>query len=104
MPGDIHFIERLRNMKRVDKDSGIWESGWWAVSPETASKLIGGRIFFHKSQDKPSFFGGKLTNFRIETEGELAGRIIFTFIFSPEFRGIRAGRDDWGMEKKVVLN
>lgn len=103
MPGDIHFIERLGNMKRIDKELAIWESGWWAVTPETADKLIGGRIFFHKAQDKPSFFGGKLTSYRIENEGELSGRILFTFIFSPEFRGVRTGREGWGMEKKVVL-
>jgi hypothetical protein len=104
MPGDIHFIERLGDIKRIDKESAIWESGWWAVVQETAEKLIGGRIFFHKAQDKPSFFGGTVTSYRVETEGALAGRLIFTFTFSPEFRGVRAGRDGWGMEKKVVLS
>jgi hypothetical protein len=102
MPGDIHFIERIGNIKRIDKDSATWESGWWAVAPETADKLIGGCIFFHKAQVKPSFFGGTLTSYRVEANGEWSGRLLFTFIFSPEFRGVRTGRDGWGMEKKLV--
>jgi hypothetical protein len=99
----IHFIERMGHMKRIDKDTATWESGWWAVAPETAAKLVGGHIYFHKAQDKPSFFGGTISAYRVETEGEWPGRIVFTFVFSPEFRGVRAGREGWGMEKKIVL-
>ncbi len=103
MSGDIHLIERMGHMQCLDKASGLWKSGWWAVAPDTAEKLVGGRIFFHKAQDKPSFFGGRIASYRVETEGQWPGRIVFTFVFGPEFRGVEAGRDGWGMEKKLVL-
>ena len=103
MSGDIHFIERMGHMKCIDRDLATWESSWWAVAPETAEKLVGGRIFFHKEQDKPPFFGGQITSYRVETEGEWLGRIIFTFVFSIVFRGIPADREGWSNEKKIVL-
>jgi len=102
MTGDIHLIERIGNMKCIDKNIALWESGWWAVSTEKAEKLIGGRIFFHKAQDKPSFFGGKITKYRIETEGEWVGRILFSFTTGMEFKGVTTSREGWGMEKKFV--
>ena len=103
MAGDIHFIERMGHMTCLDKAAALWESGWWAVSPDTASKLVGGRIFFHKAQHKPSFFGGRITEFRVETQGDWPGRILFKFVAGQEFKGVKAGRDGWSMEKKVVL-
>jgi hypothetical protein len=99
MAGDIHFIERMDHMTCLDKSTALWESGWWAISSDTASKLVGGRIFFHKAQDKPSFFGGRI----IETESNWPGRILFKFIAGQEFRGVRTGRDGWSMVKKIVL-
>lgn len=103
MSGDIHLIERMSHIKSLDKETALWESGWWMVSPDIAAKLVGGRIFFHKAQIKPSYFGGRITKFRIETEGIFRGRVLFNFIASHEFKGINAGRDGWSMEKKVVF-
>ena len=103
MAADIHFIERMGHMTCLDKASALWESGWWAISAETAGKIVGGRIFFHKAQDKPSFFGGCITEFRVETQGNWPGRIIFKFIAGQQFKGVKAGRGGWSMEKKVVL-
>ncbi|MCS3744951.1 hypothetical protein FHY18_000481 [Xanthomonas arboricola] len=100
--GDLHLIERMGHMTCLDKQTALWESGWWAISPETASLLVGGRIYFHKAQDKPSFFGGRIVESRVETEGSWPGRVLFKFIAGQEFKGVRAGRDGWSMEKKLV--
>ena len=51
----IHLIEKNEKYKIVDKDSDEWESGFWAVSIESASKLIHGNIYLHKGQKEPSF-------------------------------------------------
>ncbi|MDR1709331.1 MAG: hypothetical protein LBS70_06380 [Candidatus Accumulibacter sp.] len=99
----IHFVENMDHIRRLDKEANLWESRWWAVSPETAEKLVGGRIFFHKAQKKPSFFGGDITGFRVETGDEWRGRIIFKFKASEECRGITTGPEGWGREKKIVL-
>ena len=102
MTSAIHLIEDLGNMKIIDKTNAEWESGWWAVSAETAEKLVGGDIYFHKKQIEPSFFGGRILSYRIETSGECIGRIIFKFKTGLEFKGIRAGVSGWGMEKKII--
>lgn len=102
MDRDIHLIEKIGNINPLDEKRLLWESGWWVVSLEKAEYLIGGRIFFHKAQDKPSFFGGRITRFRVETDGEWKGRILFTFIPSLEFKGVKTSREGWGMEKKFV--
>jgi hypothetical protein len=102
MPKNIHLIERLDHMTMLNKEKAEWESGWWAVTPSKAEELVGGHIYFHKQQAKPSFFGGLILGFRVETEGEWSGRIVFTFRAGQEFKGIRAGTGGWSMEKKIV--
>lgn len=98
----IHLIEDLGNMRILNKSNSEWESGWWALAPETAEKLIGGYIYFHKKQAEPSFFGGLILSYRVETNGEWVGRVIFQFKTGLEFKGIKAGSAGWGMEKKIV--
>lgn len=98
----IHFIERLENVHVVDKAANEWESGYWVVNPDTAQKLVGGQIFLHRGQEKPSHFGGDILSFRAQVGGELDGRLIFRFRFNPACKGIRAARGGWGNEKKIV--
>ena len=45
----------------------------------------------------------RITEFRVETQGDWPGRILFKFVAGQEFKGVKAGRDGWSMEKKVVL-
>lgn len=102
--GAIHLIERLGDMERIDKEKNEWESGKWAVSEGTAQKLVGGNLYLHQGQDKPSHFGGKILSFRVlpDTEGALAGRIVFRFKPSIEYKNVIAGQEGWGNEKKLV--
>jgi len=104
MTSSIHFIENLGNMRMLNKEDSEWESGWWSITPETAHKLIGGHIYFHKKHAAPSFFGGVILNYRIETEGEWAERILFKFRTGLEFKNIKAGSSGWSMEKKINWN
>ncbi len=100
----IHFIERVQNMSSIDKPNNIWESGDWVVAQPTAQELIGGNIYFHSTQDGPSYFGGEITGFRVipDDAENAAGRIVFIFKPTIAHKNIRAGRDGWGMEKKIV--
>jgi len=91
----------MGHVRTVDSAAGICESEWWAIPPETAEKLLGGRIYLHKEQDKPSFFGGTITAYRIETHGEWTGRLIFTFTRDLAGKGV-VSRGGWGNEKKYV--
>ena len=103
MTARIHLIERLVRVQQPDKTKMIFESGWWAVSPETATKLIGGEIYLHKEQQKRSHFGGTILSFRVETTGSDANRVAFTFSAEARCKDVRAGKDGWGNEKKIVL-
>ena len=97
----VHFIERMGHVRCLDKAQSLYESGWWAISEQTAQELVGGRLYLHKAQDKPSFFGGTIQSCRVETEGEWPGRVLFTFVADLAGKGVRAGKDGWGMERKI---
>lgn len=98
----IHLIEKAGLLTREDKTSQDWESGNWSVSKETAESLIGGDIYLHKSQDRPSFFGGRITGYHEIEEGEAKGRVIFLFVATPEHKGVKTDKAGWGNEKKIV--
>ena len=103
MANSIHLIEHLGNMKRLDGSQSEWESGWWAVSADTATRLVGGAIYFHKAKAKASFFGGNILGFRIEDIGEFAGRVVFRFRPTDGHRDVRTDARGWGFEKKIVI-
>lgn len=100
MPTKIHLIEQMNGIRKLEGQ--VHESGSWAVTPETAEALVGGDIYFHKKQKEPSFYGGKILGFRLETEGEHVGRIIFRFEFTPEHKNVSSGSGGWSNEKKMV--
>jgi hypothetical protein len=102
----IHLIEKgdfPENLVRLDRDTHVWESGFWTVSRDTAKRLVGSWIFLHDAQDKPARFGGQISQFRIPESGIHEGKVSFRFSASREAVGMRAGIDGWGMEKKIVL-
>jgi hypothetical protein len=98
----LHLVEKNKRFTREDKFSQIWESGFWKMSQDTANSLVGGDLYLHSAKIKPSYFGGKILGFRVVEDGEWKGRIVFEFEFSPEYKGVSAGKDGWGMEKKIV--
>ena len=100
----IHFIENERNFTKLQ--NGVWESGYWVLSYQTAQSLVDGQgqIFFHATHTTLSHFGGTLLDFRIVPAGQKhEGRIIFKLQSSETFQGLKAGKGGWSNEKKVVL-
>ena len=103
----IHLIEKLANFHTIDKESRVYETFCWAVTEANAAKLVGGQIYFHKAQDKPSYYGGTIISYRVlpdDANGpyEIPGRIVFKFKASLDCKDIKAGKDKWIMEKKIV--
>ncbi len=100
----VHLIERITNIKLISKERNEWASHCWAITEDAAKKLVGGEIYLHKGQDKPSHFGGKILSYEVlpESAGEDAGRIVFNFQAGLVFKDVKAGKDGWGMEKKFV--
>lgn len=102
MADSIHLIEKLKNFCCLDKATNLWESPCWAVSEKQADALVGGQIFFHKHQIEPSYYGGTITGYRVGTEGDCEGRIIFQFIATAAGKGVKTRKEGWGMEKKII--
>ncbi len=98
----IHLIEN--DGRFVPIQGHVYESGYWAISRSTANRLVGGMIYFHAKKSTPSYFGGKVLSWRIQEEGEYSGRVVFRFEASPACKGVSAGKDGWGQEKKIVLD
>lgn len=75
----IHLIKKDRSLpgiSPIERGSEIFRSGYWVIVEAKANSLIGGKIFFHEEQTKPSFFGGVIMNTKREDQGDHAGRIV----------------------------
>jgi hypothetical protein len=100
----IHVIHKddrsLPQITPITPGANVYRSGNWVVSEESAAGLVGGKIYFHRAKAKPSFFGGKITDFEKIPDGEAAGRVIFTFEFEEGCRGVKTLPEGWGQEKK----
>jgi hypothetical protein len=97
----LHLIEKLRNMRPLQQGSSTFESGDWTIAEERAKTLIGGTVYFHETQTGPSYYGGKITGYRVIPVGTPnAGKIIIIFVRDEAAIGIRTGKDGWGNEQK----
>ena len=100
----IHFVERVDHLERLEPSGDLWESGNWVLSEKTAEALLGGWLFLHRSQSKASHFGGLIVGYRVLGEGESdAGRLVIRFRPDKSCKGVFAGPDGWGQEKKLEL-
>jgi hypothetical protein len=99
----IHLIERINNFKLINPNAYEYDSYAWYVNKDTAEKLVGGNIYFHKAQKQPSFFGGKITSYRVLEEGADAGRVVFRFQVSKDCRDVMTDKSGWTYEKKITL-
>ncbi len=101
----IHVIRKddptLPRIEIVDRATETYRSGYWVLSGEKARALIGGKIFFHRKQSSPSFFGGVITAEERIGEGEYAGRVLFTFRQDESCRNVRTGPEGWAQEMKL---
>lgn len=104
----LHLIQNQSDPKLLPKPeqlgADVWISGYWNLALDTVKSLVGGQVYFHKAQAKPSFLGGEILDFRMADEPPYAGRIILLFRPDPQAKGVRAGPGGWSMEKKIDPN
>ena len=99
----IHLFEKDGRIHAVNFSAGEWESPYWAVGDAVAEDLkADGDIYFHKAQTAPSYFGGRVFDFRKQPDGEGAGRIAFLFRFDEDHRGVMSGRGGWSQAMKII--
>lgn len=61
-----HFIAKLdENRRTIDNAKNLHASGVWDISQEDAARLVGGRLYLHKTKSKPAFHGGTVVAFRV---------------------------------------
>jgi hypothetical protein len=97
---NIHLIEKFNNFVKLQDNT--WESGWWSIDESKAKKLVGGEIYFHKKQLEPSFYGGTITGYRIEQDGQYQGRIIFKLQYSEAGRNVKTDKHGWSKKMKII--
>ena len=49
----IHLVERSDHVRKTDRTSNEWESGYWPLSEETAATLVGGSLLLHRNKQQP---------------------------------------------------
>ncbi|MDY0187513.1 MAG: hypothetical protein RBR16_06285 [Syntrophus sp. (in: bacteria)] len=97
---NIHILEPLNRFVKLQDNE--WESGWWCLDEDKAKGLIGGEIYFHKKLQEPSFFGGIITGYRVEQDGQHQGDIVFTLQYHSECRNVRTGKYGWSKKIKII--
>jgi hypothetical protein len=96
----IHLIENANNFVKLPNN--LWESGWWNLDESKAKELVGGEIYCHKKQQEPSFYGGTITGYRIEPDGQYQGMIIFSLLYKETCRNIRTDKHGWSKKMKLI--
>ena len=97
---NVHILEPLNNFVKLENDG--WESGWWSMDENKARELVGGKIYFHKKQQEPSFFGGIITGYRIEQDEKYQGRIVFILQYNAECRNVKTDKRGWSKKMKII--
>jgi hypothetical protein len=99
---NIHIIEPLNNFVKLAEDR--WESGSCSVDESNAKKLVGGEIYFHKKRLEPSFFGGSITDYRINQDAQNQEKIVFTLQYNATCRNVKTDKYGWSKKMKLTGN
>ena len=97
----IHLVERTDNVRKTDRSTNQWESGFWQVSEEVAKKLIGSDIYLHRSKLQPSHFGGEITGYRLVESGAQAGHVVFQVRARADCKGVKTDNKGWTNNQKI---
>jgi len=97
---NIHVVQPLNNFVKLPDDK--WESGWWNIDESKAQKLLGGEIYFHKNRTEPSFFGGSIIDYRVDTSAQHQNKIIFIFQYLASCRNVKTDRQGWSKNMKCM--
>ena len=99
---NIHVIEPLNKFVKLPDNK--WESCGWNIDENKAQKLVGGVIYFHKKRFEPSFFGGAITDYRVDENSQYQGKVVFTFQYKADCRNVNTDRRGWSKSMKIISN
>jgi hypothetical protein len=101
----IHFVCRQRMNVTLVNRPDVFDVGHWDVTSEAAERLVGGRIYLHERKAQPSYFGGRITDWRIThlPDEARSARVTFRVVSDKEGKGARwPARTDVPGEKAFV--
>ena len=98
----VHLIEKSDNFRKLEDET--WESSGWNLDEDTANKLIGGEVYFHRKKEEASFYGGTIMGYRIEQEGDHQGLIVLQLQPCNTCRNVRTDKYGWSTGVKVIEN
>lgn len=97
---NIHIVEVKNSFVKLSNDE--YESGCSQLDEAKAEKLVGGDIYFHKTRSEPSFYGGRIINYRLETGEAQKGMIVFILRYNKGCRNIRTDKNGWSKSIKIT--
>lgn len=97
---NIHIVEAKNNFVKLSNDE--YESGCLQLDEVKAKKLVGGDIFFHKTRGEPSFYGGKILDYRVDDSNSHRGMIIFKLKYCGSSRNVRTEKTGWSKAIKIT--
>lgn len=97
---NIHLVEPLNHFVKLKEN--VWESGMWGLDDSQAKKLVGGKIYFHKKRQEPSFYGGTILGYRVQQDGESQGKIVFQLQHSQSCRNVCTDKSGWSKDMKII--
>ena len=100
----IHLIQKDPKLTPWPQQPGskVYESGFWDLSIDTASMLVGKEIYFHLQKTDGAYFGGTITGVRTKDDDPGQGRIIFTFMALASFKNKKTSKSEWKKDMKFV--
>ena len=83
---DIADTSLPTNVTIVDPSKGAWCSGYWDLSEDQARALVGGWLYLHETKKSPSYYGGQISDFKVENRSGVAHTARIGLIFKPDLR------------------
>jgi len=97
---NIHIVGVKHPFVKLNNNE--WESGSLPLEESKAQQLVGGDIFFHKTRTEPSYYGGRILDYRVDEEEENRGRIIFKLKYLKECRNVKTEKTGWSKAIKII--
>jgi hypothetical protein len=98
----VYLIERSDNVRKTDRSKNEWESGFWDITEESARKLVGAKLYLHRSKNKPSHFGGTILSYRIEPASPSGTGVVFTVRADAAYKDVKTEPKGWAKDHKIL--
>ena len=92
----IHLIEKQWQVQPNADEPEVLESGYWKhIEPQVAERLIGGKIYFHLTQQERAYASGRIVGYRHSTESEREDSIVFLLRLDEPTERVRVENQNW---------